>query len=131
SDCLCLAGVVLPHSHTPVSCPSPHPREGQSRTDAAIKATRLRFRPIILTSSTTFLGLAPIVFFETSLQAQIVIPMAASLAFGIVFATVITLGLIPILYLIGDDLTQQVQRITGRQRHDEAADESAMQRGQG
>jgi predicted RND superfamily exporter protein len=64
-------------------------------TDAA----RKRFRAILLTSLTTFFGLIPIVL-ETSLQAQIVIPMAASLAFGILFATIITLFLIPSLYLI-------------------------------
>jgi hypothetical protein len=59
-----------------------------------------------LTSLTTFLGLAPIAIFETSLQAKLVIPMAASLAFGILFATVITLFLIPTLYLILDDFKQ-------------------------
>jgi hypothetical protein len=53
---------------------------------------------------TTFLGLLPITMLENSLQAQEVIPMATSLAFGIVFATVITLILIPSLYLILDDL---------------------------
>jgi Cu/Ag efflux pump CusA len=58
----------------------------------------------LLTSLTTFLGLAPITIFETSTQAQLVVPMAASLAFGILFATLITLILIPALYLILDDL---------------------------
>jgi hypothetical protein len=53
--------------------------------------------------TTTFLGLAPITIFETGTQAQLVIPMAASLAFGIVFATLITLILIPSLYLVLDD----------------------------
>jgi len=70
----------------------------QAVTDAA----RKRFRAILLTSLTTFFGLIPIVL-ETSLQAQIVIPMAASLAFGILFATVITLFLIPSLYIVLDD----------------------------
>ena len=69
-------------------------------TDAATK----RFGAILLTSLTTFFGLIPIVL-ETSLQAQIVIPMAASLAFGILFATVITLFLIPSLYMILNDFT--------------------------
>jgi Cu/Ag efflux pump CusA len=70
----------------------------QAVTDAA----RKRFRAILLTSLTTFFGLIPIVL-ETSLQARIVIPMASSLAFGILFATIITLFLIPSLYLILDD----------------------------
>jgi len=71
--------------------------------DAAISAGTQRFRAIILTSLTTFMGLMPIVF-ERSLQAQVVIPMAISLAFGILFATVITLLLVPALYLILNDI---------------------------
>ena len=62
-----------------------------------------RFRPILLTSLTTFAGLSPLLL-EKSLQAQILIPMAISLAFGVVFATVITLMLIPCLYLVLYDL---------------------------
>ena len=61
---------------------------------------------MLFRSLTTFLGLAPIAFFESSLQAQLVIPMAASLAFGILFATVITLFLIPALYIILEDFKQ-------------------------
>lgn len=113
---IALAGVVVNDSLILVDFVNRHRRAGETRIDAAVKAARARFRPIVLTSATTFLGLAPIVFFETSLQAQIVIPMATSLAFGIVFATVITLGLIPILYLIGDDFVHFAQRITGRER---------------
>ncbi len=114
---IALAGVVVNDSLILVDFVNRHRREGQARIEAAIKATRARFRAIVLTSLTTFLGLAPIVFFETSLQAQIVIPMATSLAFGIVFATIITLGLIPILYLIGDDFVRFLQRVLGRERH--------------
>jgi len=113
---IALAGVVVNDSLILVDFVNRHRRAGESRIDAAIKAARARFRPIVLTSATTFLGLAPIIFFETSLQAQIVIPMATSLAFGIVFATVITLGLIPILYLIGDDFVHLLQRLVGRRR---------------
>ena len=112
---IALAGVVVNDSLILVDFVNRHRRAGEARIDAAIKATRARFRAIVLTSLTTFLGLAPIVFFETSLQAQLVIPMATSLAFGIVFATVITLGLIPILYLIGDDFVRFVQRVLGRE----------------
>ena len=67
----------------------------------------------MLTSLTTFFGLIPIVL-ETSLQAQILIPMAASLAFGILFATVITLFLIPALYLILDDFSKWRRRAWSR-----------------
>ena len=70
-----------------------------SRIEAAIKAGTQRFRAIVLTSLTTFFGLLPITM-ETSLQAQLVIPMAVSLAFGIVFATVITLIWVPCLYVL-------------------------------
>ncbi len=114
---IALSGVVVNDSLILVDFVNRHRREGQSRIGGAIKAVRARFRAIILTSMTTFLGLAPIIFFETSLQAQIVIPMATSLAFGILFATVITLGLIPILYLIGDDVVRLTQRLFGRGQH--------------
>lgn len=113
---IALAGVVVNDSLILVDFVNHHRKAGESRIDAAIKGARARFRPIILTSATTFLGLAPIVFFENSLQAQLVIPMAASLAFGIVFATVITLALIPVLYLIGDDLTRLFQKLLGHRQ---------------
>jgi multidrug efflux pump subunit AcrB len=66
--------------------------------DAAI----LRFRPIMLTTLTTFGGLAPMIF-ETSRQARFLIPMAISLGYGILFATVITLIIVPSVYLIVED----------------------------
>ena len=68
-----------------------------------MQSAKERFRPIVLTSLTTAAGLMPIML-ETSLQAQFVIPMAISLSFGILFATVITLFLIPSLYLLQQDL---------------------------
>lgn len=68
-----------------------------------IIAVKKRFRPILLTSITTFLGLVPIIF-EKSLQAQFLIPMAISLGFGIMFATIITLYLIPSGVLITEDI---------------------------
>lgn len=70
--------------------------------DSVVTAGTARFRAILLTSITTFIGLLPIML-ETSLQARFLIPMAASLAFGILFATVITLLLIPCLYVILED----------------------------
>ena len=62
-----------------------------------------RFRPILLTTITTFGGLAPMIF-ETSRQARFMIPMAISLGYGILFATLITLLLVPSLYLIVEDV---------------------------
>jgi len=67
-----------------------------------IKGGIRRFRAILLTSLTTFFGLLPILT-ETSMQAKFLIPMATSLAFGIAFATVITLLLIPCLYVVLED----------------------------
>ena len=73
--------------------------------DAVLGAAIQRFRPITLTTLTTFFGLSPMIF-ETSIQAQMMIPMAISLGFGIVFATVITLFIVPCLYMIHDDATR-------------------------
>ncbi|KAF0806927.1 RND family efflux transporter [Alcanivorax xiamenensis] len=100
-----LAGVVVNDSLILVDFVNRYRRDGEPLVEAAIKAARARFRPIILTSLTTFLGLVPIVFLEFSLQAQVVKPMAVSLSFGIVFATLITLVLIPTLYMVMDDVT--------------------------
>ncbi len=79
-------------------------RAGNISLDQAIRdsGTR-RFRPIMLTTATTFLGLMPMIL-ETSLQARFLIPMAISLGFGIVFATSITLILVPVLYRILADI---------------------------
>jgi multidrug efflux pump subunit AcrB len=71
--------------------------------DAIHDAAIHRFRPILLTTLTTFGGLAPMIF-ETSRQARFLIPMAISLGYGIVFATVITLVIVPSVYLIIDDI---------------------------
>ena len=100
---IALSGVVVNDSLIMVDFVNRARKEGLSLIDAAISAGTQRFRAIILTSLTTFMGLMPIVF-ERSLQAQIVIPMAISLAFGILFATVITLLLVPALYLILNDI---------------------------
>ena len=77
--------------------------EGLSARDAVERAGMRRFRPIILTSLTTFFGLAPMIF-ETSLQARFLIPMAISLGFGILFSTVIILGIVPSVYVILEDI---------------------------
>ena len=99
---IALAGVVVNDSLILVDFVNRERRQGIPLIQAVTDAASKRFRAILLTSLTTFFGLIPIVL-ETSLQAQIVIPMAASLAFGILFATVITLFLIPALYLILED----------------------------
>jgi multidrug efflux pump subunit AcrB len=77
--------------------------EGWDNAKAIVEAARLRFRAIFLTTATTALGLTPMLF-ETSTQAQFLIPMAVSLATGIVFASIIILFLIPALVMIREDI---------------------------
>jgi multidrug efflux pump subunit AcrB len=83
------------------------------------RAGARRFRPIILTSVTTFCGLMPMIF-ETSLQARFLIPMAISIAFGILFATFIILLIVPGLYLMLDDATRLVRWMLGSEQAEEA-----------
>ncbi|MFP4471225.1 MAG: efflux RND transporter permease subunit [Bacteroidales bacterium] len=83
-------------------------RKDQSVFDAIHEAGIRRFRPIMLTTFTTFGGLTPIIL-ETSMQAHYLIPMAISLGFGIVFATTIILLIVPSLYLILEDITERVK----------------------
>ena len=100
-----LSGVVVNDSLIMVDFVNRGQREGKSLAEAVLGVGGARFRAILLTTLTTFLGLLPIMF-ETSMQAQMVIPMTLSLGFGIVFGTVLTLFLVPSLYLILDDLTR-------------------------
>jgi multidrug efflux pump subunit AcrB len=101
---LAAAGVVVNDSLVMVDYVNNARKRGIRLKDAVMHAGNKRFRAIMLTSITTFIGLVPIIFFEVSAQAQIVIPMAVSLAFGVLFATIVTLVLIPCLYLIIEDL---------------------------
>jgi len=99
---IALSGVVVNDSIILVNFVNEATAEGKPVIRAVIDGGARRFRAILLTSLTTFFGLLPILV-ETSMQAQFLIPMATSLAFGIVFATVITLLLIPCLYVILED----------------------------
>ena len=96
---IALAGVVVNDSLIMVDFINKARAEGKSIKEAVIQSGTLRFRAIVLTSLTTAVGLMPIMF-EKSVQAQYVTPMAIAMAFGIVFATVITLFLIPALYML-------------------------------
>ena len=100
---IALSGVVVNDSLIMVDFVNKAVAEGSSPVDAAIQSGARRFRAIMLTSLTTFFGLIPMVL-ETSMQAQIVLPMAVSVAFGILFATLITLVLVPSLYVIARDV---------------------------
>ena len=96
---IALAGVVVNDSLILVEFANRGKAEGLSSEEAIVQAGTGRFRAILLTTLTTFVGLLPLLF-ETSVQAQFVIPMALSLSFGILFASTITLILIPCLYLV-------------------------------
>jgi multidrug efflux pump subunit AcrB len=100
---IALSGVVVNDSLILVDYANKAVADGSDRYSAVLRAGSRRFRAILLTSLTTFCGLAPMLL-ERSAQALEIVPMAISLAFGIVFATVITLLLVPSLYMILDDL---------------------------
>jgi multidrug efflux pump subunit AcrB len=98
-----LTGVVVNDSLILIDLINRQRADGVPMEQAIREAGERRFRPILLTTATTFLGLTPMIF-ETSLQAKFLIPMAVSLGYGIVFATAITLILIPVLYRILEDI---------------------------
>ena len=98
-----LSGVVVNDSLVLVDAANNKRAEGVSHFEAIHFAGARRFRPILLTSLTTFLGLAPMIV-EPSVQARFLVPMAISLGFGILFSTVIVLGLVPSFYMIVEDI---------------------------
>ncbi|NOZ00590.1 MAG: efflux RND transporter permease subunit [Deltaproteobacteria bacterium] len=99
-----LSGVVVNDSLLMVNTINEYRNDrGMDLHEAVLQAGVRRFRPILLTSVTTFLGLAPMIF-ETSIQARFLLPMAISLGYGIMFATFITLLLVPALYLMVEDI---------------------------
>ncbi|KID57304.1 acriflavine resistance protein B [Pseudoalteromonas luteoviolacea] len=104
---LALIGVVVNDSLVLVDYINKQRAKGGELMNAVLTAGAARFRPVMLTSITTFFGLMPLLF-EQQTQAQFLIPMAVSLGFGIVFATLITLILVPVNYL----LVEKVQRFS-------------------
>jgi len=105
-----LSGVVVNDSLVMVDFINRYKREdGKTSLEAALAAGPRRFRPILLTSITTFVGLFPLLI-EKSVQAQFLVPMAISLAYGVLFATLITLILVPTSYLIIDDIKKFFSR---------------------
>jgi multidrug efflux pump subunit AcrB len=98
-----LAGIVVNDSLVLIDQINRGVRAGGSVLASVAEGARSRFRPIVLTTITTVAGITPLLF-ERSYQAQFLKPMAVSLAFGLLFATVLTLLVVPSLYLIGNDL---------------------------
>jgi multidrug efflux pump subunit AcrB len=110
-----LAGMVVNSSLVLVHYINQRRSEGASIDQAVRDAGLARFRPIVLTAITTFAGLAPLLS-ETSVSAQFLLPMAASVAFGVVFASAISLLLVPASYLVLDD----IQKLFGRSLSEQA-----------
>ena len=105
---LALAGVVVNDSLVLVDYVNKHRHKFDSIQEAVAQAGVRRFRPVLLTSLTTFAGLMPLIF-EKSTQSQFLIPMAVSLGFGILFATLVTLLLIPVNYLVLEDIKKVIK----------------------
>jgi len=107
-----LTGVVVNDSVVLIDFFNKQKQKGLETFEALIESVARRFRPILLTTLTTSLGLLPMLL-ETSMQARFLIPMVISLATGIIFATVIILFLIPSLVMIMDDIKSLPRRIMG------------------
>ena len=109
------AGVVVNSSLILVYAINQRRDAGSTMADAVVDAATSRCRPIVLTSMTTFVGLMPLMF-NTSVQAQFLVPMAVSLSFGVLFATVITLLVVPSIYLLFEDLFALRDQMAGDSR---------------
>ena len=114
-----LSGVVVNDSLVMIDFANRRRRGGADAHDAIKESGIQRFRPIMLTTMTTFGGLAPMIL-ETSRQARFLIPMAISLGFGILFATFITLIMVPCLYLVVEDAGRFLSWSFGRDQSEEA-----------
>ncbi len=120
---IALSGVVVNDSLVLVDYINKQRRKGVPLKDAVWEAGAARFRPIMLTSLTTFVGLIPILM-ERSLQAQFLKPMATSLGFGIIFATAITLLLVPSIYMLLEDFVGLIRGMWNWWRKPAAPDSS-------
>ncbi|MDQ8181222.1 efflux RND transporter permease subunit [Pelagicoccus sp. SDUM812005] len=107
---LALSGVVVNDSLVMVDFIGKKQKEGIPIQKAVRLAGVRRFRPILLTSLTTFFGLAPLMF-EQSRQSKFMIPMAISLGWGVIFATFITLALVPVITLVFDDIGKLYRKL--------------------
>jgi multidrug efflux pump subunit AcrB len=105
-----LSGVVVNDSLVLVHSVNAYRAEGMSTFEAVLTGGKRRFRPILLTSLTTFLGLTPMIL-ETSVQARFLIPMAISLGFGVLFSTFIILLLVPCVYMMLEDVVAALARV--------------------
>jgi multidrug efflux pump subunit AcrB len=105
---IALCGVVINDSLVFMVTANRYRELGMTAFEAALNGAARRFRPIMLTSLTTFFGLAPMIF-EQSVQARFLIPMAISLGYGILFTTLVILLLMPALYMIYYDVVGETK----------------------
>jgi len=110
-----LSGIVVNDSLILIDFINRTRSSGKPLAEAVVSSGRARFRPVILTSITTIAGLMPLML-ERSFQAQFLIPMAVSICFGLLLATVLILLLVPTLYMIVEDLSGMVSRALGWMR---------------
>jgi multidrug efflux pump subunit AcrB len=120
---MALTGVVVNDALVLVDYINQQHRAGENLYDVVQRAGVARFRPVMLTSLTTFFGLTPLLM-ERSSNAQFLIPMAISLGFGILFATVITLILIPTNIMIVEDIRRYLHSKAGTVRDALTADQT-------
>jgi multidrug efflux pump subunit AcrB len=119
-----LSGVVINDSIVLIDFINTRVRDGIEITDALLQAGERRFRPIMLTSMTTIAGLIPLML-ERSFQAQLMIPMAASLAFGLALATFLVLVLVPVFYMLYHRFTQAIA-FPSQSYQDERSEHAAL-----
>jgi multidrug efflux pump subunit AcrB len=105
-----LSGVVVNGSIVMISAINDYRASGMTAVEAVTAGGTRRFRPILLTTLTTFFGLAPMIM-ETSVQARFLVPMALSLGFGVLFSTLITLQLVPAVYMILEDVHAVTKKV--------------------
>lgn len=126
-----VSGIVVNDNLVLMDCINEQRKKGVIIFTAVCEAGKRRFRPILLTSVTTFAGLTPLIL-ETSIQAKFLIPMAVSLAFGVLFATLISLMLVPASYLVLDQCLNAASMF-GKHEHKQTISthsvEDAYQRG--
>ncbi|MCA9034249.1 MAG: efflux RND transporter permease subunit, partial [Planctomycetaceae bacterium] len=106
-----LAGILVNDSLVLIDFINHRVREGLPIYEASVDGAKKRLRAILLTTLTTAAGLMPLMF-ETSMQAKFLIPMAVTLTFGLLFATVLTLIVVPALNLIREDILTRVFRMS-------------------
>jgi multidrug efflux pump subunit AcrB len=113
---LALSGIIVNDSLILIDFAKKRRADGMGRVESLVEAGRVRARPILLTTITTFLGISPLIFFASG-QTAFLSPMAVSLGFGLLFATVLILLTLPCFYLIADDLREwSLHRWHGLQR---------------